>query len=459
VIEMVHARARIAVQPYAATASARTILVVSGGTEAVPGIRRARELGLHVVVSDGSPSAPGLRAGDDRLLASTYDVAATVAAACRYHRTVRPIDGVISIAADVPLTVARVAAELGLPGIPPEAAGLCADKLAMKRRLAERGVAVPWFAPAPTPADLRAHVAAQGYPLVVKPCDSRGARGVLLLRDATVDLDWAHALALRESPSGRVMVERFIAGPQLSTESLVVDGVAHTIGVADRNYEQLERFAPYVIEDGGQLPSRLAPAALGRARGSIQRAAEAFGVRSGVIKGDIVVEDGTPYVIEIAPRLSGGYLCTHEIPLSTGVDFVGQALRIALGETPEAHELRARQSVGVAQRWMFPAPGRVRRIAGVEAVAARPEVALCELRVSVGDTVAPPTSHTGRAGVVITTGASAERAVAHARRAVTDIAIETEATAAGAHLEHDAAPPQRRSPTQPHVADSPARPR
>ncbi len=407
-------------------AGKRTLLIVSGGVEALPGIRRARELGLHVVVSDGSPDAPGLRAADDRLLASTYDVAATVAAARRYHREVRPLDGVTCIASDVPVTVAAVAAELGLPGVPLEAAHLSADKLAMKRRLAERGVAVPWFAEALTAADLRRHVAAQGYPLVVKPVDSRGARGVLLLRDGRVDLEWAHATALRESPSDRVIVERFLAGPQVSTESLVLDDVAHTVGLIDRNYELLERFAPHVIEDGGQLPSQLPAGTQAAIHELIQRAVEAFGIRAGVVKGDVVVCDGEPHVIEVALRLSGGYQCTHEIPLATGVDFVGRALALALGETPDPQELRPRWSRGVAQRWMFPAPGRVRRITGAAAVAARPEVALCELRVAVGDTVAPPSSHTTRAGVVIATGATTEEAVGNARRAVAGVRIESE---------------------------------
>jgi biotin carboxylase len=409
----------------------RTLLVVSGGTEAVAGIDRAREMGLHVVVSDGSESAPGLLAGDDRLLASTYDVEGTVAAARRYDREVRRIDGVICIASDVPLTVASVASELGLPGAPLDAARLSTDKLAMKRHMAEHGVAVPWFAAAPTAADLRAHVAEQGYPLVVKPVDSRGARGVLLLRDERIDLGWAHEIAMRESPSGRVIVERFLEGAQISTESLVVDGVAHTIGFADRNYEHLDRFAPHVIENGGELPSRLAPDEQARVRELVQRATEAFAVRSGVVKGDIVLCEGRPYVIEIALRLSGGYLCTHEIPLSTGVDFVGQAIRIALGETPEPRVLQPRWNTGVAQRWMFPAPGRVRRIAGAEAVAARPEVALCEVRIAEGDMLAPPSSHNTRAGVVIATGVTSEQAVAHAREAVADVEIETEPIADG----------------------------
>jgi biotin carboxylase len=411
--------------------SGKTILVISGGTEAVPGIARAREMGLHVVVSDGSPTAPGLLAGDEQLLASTYDVRATVAAARRYEREVRHIDGVISIASDVPLTVASVAVELGLPGIPLAAARLASDKLAMKRHLAEHGVAVPWFAPAPTAGHLRAHVAEQGYPLVLKPLDSRGARGVLLLHDEHIDLEWAHATALRESPSSQVMVERFLAGPQISTESLVLDGVAHTIGFADRNYEQLERFAPYVIEDGGQLPSHLAPAEQAAVRKLVQCATDAFGVRAGVLKGDIVLCDGTPYVIEVAPRLSGGYLCTHEIPLNTGVDLVANAIRVALGETPPAEDLRPRWSRGVAQRWLFPPPGRVRCVTGVATVAARPEIALCEIRVRPGDIVSAPSSHNTRAGVIIATGPTRELAVSSARQAVAGIEIATEPVAPG----------------------------
>ena len=404
----------------------RTLLVVSGGTEALSGIARARDMGLHVVVSDGSPTAPGLLAGDDRLLASTYDVEATVTAAQRYDREVRRIDGVISIASDVPVTVASVAAELGLPGVPVETARLSADKLALKRCLADRGVATPPFAQVATVLDLRAYVAEHGYPLVVKPVDSRGARGVLLLRDAALDLAWAYATARRESPTGRVIVERFLEGPQISTESLVVDGVSHTIGAADRNYEHLERFAPYVIENGGELPSDLSAAARGQIDDLIQRVVEALDMRRGVLKGDVVICDGIPHLIEAAVRLSGGYLCSHEIPLSTGVDFVGQAIRIALGETPAGEDLRPTQNTGVAQRWLFPTPGRVSVVTGADAVATRPGIALCDVRVRPGDLVPPVSSHNARAAVVIATAATRELAIERADAAVADIRIQTE---------------------------------
>src|SRR4249919_3426735 len=84
-------------------AAPRTILIVSGGREAVPAIAEARRLGLRVLVSDGAPDAPGFRLADAGLLASTYDPDATVEAARAYAAANR-IDGVLAVAADVPVT-------------------------------------------------------------------------------------------------------------------------------------------------------------------------------------------------------------------------------------------------------------------------------------------------------------------------------------------------------------------
>jgi biotin carboxylase len=402
----------------------KTLLIVSAGVEAVTGINLAQSMGLHVVVSDMNPSAPGFTAADDHIIASTYDVEATVAAARNYHQQVRPIDGVICIASDVPLTVASVAADLGLPGITVTSAQLATDKLAMKQHFAADGVPIPWFSHVNSAEHLRDLVKDQGLPLVIKPVDSRGSRGVLRL-SADVDLEWAYSVAQHHSPTDRVMVERFLSGPQVSTESLVVNGIAHTPGFADRNYELLERYAPHIIENGGQLPSHLPAATQQAVRQLVQQAATSLGIHNGVVKGDIVVWDGKPHVIELAARLSGGYFCTHEIPLSTGVDLVGAAIRQALGELIDPADLQPRFLRPVAQRYWFPQPGIVQRIEGAEQFSDHPSVPYLELRVQPGDHVGPIDSHPARAGVVITTGETGVAAVALAEEIVKTITITT----------------------------------
>jgi biotin carboxylase len=294
----------------------------------------------------------------------------------------------------------------------------------MKRKFASDGVPVPWFSPVESSDHLRQIVAARGYTLVLKPVDSRGARGVLRLM-ANVDLDWAFRLSHSHSPTGRVMVEQFMPGPQVSTESIVLDGVAYTPGFSDRNYEYLERYAPHIIENGGELPSHLPKEIQHAIHSLVQQAALSMGIANGVVKGDIVVSGGKPFVIELAARLSGGYFCTHEIPLNTGVDFVGQAIRLALGEKPAPADLAPRFQRCVVQRYLFPEPGRVASIAGVEEVSRRPEIAFCEVRIAAGDVVGPINSHPARAGVVIAIGNTREEALTNAVDAINTIKIET----------------------------------
>ncbi len=86
----------------------KTLWVISGGVEAIPTIRRARDQGLRVVVSDGNPEAPGFRYAHTAIVASTYDAEATVQAARQYTSANQRIDGVLCAAADVPVTVASL---------------------------------------------------------------------------------------------------------------------------------------------------------------------------------------------------------------------------------------------------------------------------------------------------------------------------------------------------------------
>lgn len=403
------------------------ILLVGGGIESLPGLTTAKKMGLDVVVSDANPACPAALLADGFLQASTYDVEETVARALHYHQQVRPIDGVFCLGSDIPLTVASVAQALNLPGIPIHAATLVADKLLMKDCFQAAGIPLPWYAPVVSAGALQEIVAAQNRTLVVKPPDSRGARGVIRLLPG-MDAAAVYAESAAESPTGRVMVEQYLSGPQLSTESLVVDGRVHTIGLSDRNYEYLDRFAPYFIENGGDLPSCLSDPCLGKTRRLLERVAPALGIVNGVIKGDIVVVDGEPHVIEVAARLSGGYFCSHEIPLNTGVDFVGVAIDLALGRSIEPARLVPRFNQGVAQRYLFAAPGAVVAIEGVDEAGRIEGVVHVEVRVAVGEEIGAVRNHPSRAGVIIAVGDSRQQAIERVERAVNGIRIRTRET-------------------------------
>jgi biotin carboxylase len=401
----------------------KTLLIVSGGIEAVPGILKAKEIGLHVVVSDYNPEAPGFRYADDRIIASTYDVRETVAAAEEYHKNVRPLDGVICVASDVPLTVASVAEKLGLPGLSIKTARLAGDKLAMKDRLVKGGIPVPWYKPIMSVQELEEVCRMKGFPLIIKPVDSRGARGVLWL-DQDIDLQWAFNTAQENSPTARVIAEEFIRGPQISTEAVMVDGIGYNLGFSDRNYEYLERFKPHIIENGGTQPSTL-PAFMQKDIADLAiKAGRALGVVNGIVKGDMVYGPNGPMVIEIATRLSGGYFSTDQIPLHTGVDMLKAAIKLALGEEIKPQELEKREDRAVAIRYFFPPEGLVVKTPDISMLEKMAGVYKIVLSVQPGEIIAKQTNHTKRAGCVITVAETREDAVRYARDVVAKAEME-----------------------------------
>jgi biotin carboxylase len=402
----------------------KTLLIISGGIEAADAARRAKEMGHTVVVSDRDPNAPGFAFADSCLIADVYGPSETAAAAERYSRKIRKIDGVLCVAADAPVTAATVAQRLRLPGLPVHVAELACDKLAMKRAFRSAGVAVPWFAEVATPQELQRIAIERGRDLVIKPVDSRGSRGVQRVAQVA-DLTGAFMLARSHSPSERVMVEQYLSGPQVSTESIVIDGVCHTPGFSDRNYEYLERYAPFFIENGGDLPSHLSAGIQDKVKDLVGRAASALGVTTGTVKGDIVVHDGEPYVIELAARLSGGFFCTREIPLNTGVDFIGAAIRLALGETVAADELTPRQQMPVVQRYAFPSPGTVTGVTGEDDARRIPGIAEVVVTARPGDVIPPAGDKRPSAAMVLATGATHEAALKAANDALALIRIRT----------------------------------
>ena len=405
-------------------ANRKTILFVGGGVETLPGVKLAKSMNLHVVVSDMNQNAPCMSVADDCLIADTYNEQDTLTVAKKFHDTQRNIDGVMCMASDIPLTVALVASELKLPGIPVASAKIVSDKVLMKDCFKNAKLPIPKYQEVCSYFELQNNIKHFNFPLVIKPVDSRGARGVLKLTSDT-DLESAYITSKSHSPTDRVMIEEYMPGPQVSTEALVVDGEVFTIGFSDRNYEFLEKYAPNMIENGGDLPSHLMKDEQLLIRNAFEKTAKALNIKNGVIKGDMVLSNGKPCIIEVAARLSGGYFCSHEIPLNTGVDFVSNAIKLALGESINKLELKPKFNQAVSQRYFFPNPGKVAKIHIPKWVQNDKRIIMCEIRIKVGDIVPKATQHPARAGVVICTEDNPVKAKELVERVISEVVIET----------------------------------
>ena len=402
----------------------KSLLIIGAGLEQVPAYKLAKKRGLTVIGTDVNPNAPGFEFSDFQLIASTRNLDQTVSVVLEFAQE-HTIDGVMTIANDVPLIVATLAKKLGLNGLPIESAKLVSNKLLMKNNFAQHGVSCPWFSSVNDLSHLRKLVASNIAPrYVLKPVDGRGARGVLLI-DRNVDLDWAFKESAYWGDSGELMLEEYVAGLQLSTESFLIDGKAFTPAIAERNYEFIDRFSPFIIENGGTIPALLDSETINSINNVIEAGAGAIGVRSGIVKGDIVIsQNGEPIIIELALRLSGGWFSTHQIPASSGVDLVNAVISYSLGETVSIKELTPKWSRATAIRYWFPSAGLIDKIEGIENLTSLPGLIDYGFFRGEGEVQKEIKMHADRFGYLIVEGNDRETAINRVLEGISRVKIK-----------------------------------
>ena len=245
--------------------------------------RRAKEIGYAVVVCDADAQAPGFAFADSCLIADVWGAGECAAAAERYSRKIRRIDGVLP-ACDAALTAAAITQRLRLPGLAQHVAELMADRLLMKRAFASAGVPTPWHAEIFTPQELQRAAIAR-TDLVAGPVERRGPQHDRRLPGAD-DLAVLFQGLREASPDGRVMVEQY---PKSD-------------------------FAPGFLKNG---ECRLdGPPDW---RELVHRAASALDLRDGPVVAEIAVAEGKPELVALYPSLDeDGTFLEDAIAFATG---------------------------------------------------------------------------------------------------------------------------------------------
>ncbi|MZH47203.1 MAG: ATP-grasp domain-containing protein, partial [Nitrospinae bacterium] len=343
---------------------------------------------------------------------STRNINLTVNTAKQFHRAC-PLDGVLTVGTDASQTVAAVADALNLPGIPFEVAERATDKIKMRQVLKEKGVSVPDFRPIWTLENCREAINKMSLPLVIKPCDNMGARGVRKV-ERLDDLISAFREAKEASISGKLIIAEFMEGPEFSVDALIFEDNIQITGEADRIIER----DPYFVEVGHTLPSILPAEQQTQAVDVFKQAISALGIDIGAAKGDIKITPEGPKIVEIAARLSGGWMSAYTYPLATGVNLYKAAIQIALGEKPS--DLTPKTSLFSAERSLLPPAGKILSIRGVEEARKIKGVKEIILMKEAGDMSEEPRSNMGKVGYVITVGKTREEAIS-----INELARET----------------------------------
>jgi biotin carboxylase len=348
-----------------ATPRRRILLVAPHSSYRIsPYLNAAQELGVEVLVASTSEHSL-VSAVAQGLRIDLQDPQTSLQEIQRAH-TQLPFAGVVATDDASVSLAALVAQSLDLPHNPPEAVQLTQRKDLARARLSQCGVTVPRHWRIDLEADLAAQAAQVDYPLVLKPLNLSGSRGVIRADTEEAFLTACERIAniLREQEEGEakryLLAECYIPGIEVALEGMLHDGQLQVLTLFDKP-DPME--GPFFEETYYITPSRLPNDMQALIAQRVSDACRAYGLVHGPVHAELRLHAGEAWILEVAARTIGGQ-CARLLQSGTGHSLEALVMAQAMGEPlePQSRDMAA----GVL---MIPIPkaGMLRRVEGIGA--------------------------------------------------------------------------------------------
>jgi biotin carboxylase len=383
----------------------RRLIVLGAGAFQAPAIRKAAAMGCHVISVDNVPDNPGHAFAHESVHCSTVDRVA-VAEICRRLQA----DGICTFASDVALPSVGLACDAGsLPGVSERVADVMTNKQRFREFQKKHNIPAPAFAAGDALSGIWARLQTLRYPVMFKPVDSSGSRGVSRLdfsERGAAEAAFQHAASF--SRTATVCVEEWLPGTEVGGDGFMEAGRLVFAVVSEKHMRG------YAVT-GHRLPASLSASAQAAVKQEVERCCRELGYRDGPVNFDVIVGADVPWVLELSAR-TGGNGIPAIIGRATGVDLEEQAIRFALGERLEWADGGAAQACG---SFVFGSErdGILRQVRDRDALRQEvPEVFELFLARRPGDRVLPFTHNGNLIGCALFDCRDAQRYAACARR-------------------------------------------
>ena len=372
----------------------KKLLFLGGGFLQNFVIKKAKEIGYYVLVLDADPHAIGFKYADEHAVINIVDEEACLAYAMEHE-----VDGVLTAATDFSvLTMSRIATEMSLPGINYQSAKIIKNKAAVRKCLFDACADDTGYSfELSSVESIREIEDLVKFPVMVKPCDGSGSRGANRV-DSIDSFEESCVIAMNNSISHRAVVEPFVEGREYGVESFVDRGVIHVLAVMQKDMTK----PPYYAELGHAIPSGLSVEMERKVKNCVTKALLALGVNHGSVNMDLLINDkGDVHIVDVGARMGGNLIGSHIIPYGTGIDYMGNMIKAAVGDPTDFKP--EWMPVPVATKLLALTPGRVLELPDFKKIAIQNNV-IIEHHLHEGDQINEYHTNLDGCGYVVARG-------------------------------------------------------
>lgn len=240
------------------------------------------------------------------------------------------VDYVLTACGDSPLlSMAYVSAKLGLPCyLTEEKTRDLTNKIYMKKRMVENGIPTAKYIFLDSDKE-DVDVSGLSFPLIVKPVDSNGSKGVKKVMEEK-ELKPRLQEAFRYSRSKKAIIEEFKEGTELSVDVYVERGVAKVLSVTTSNKIEENKDSFTILQS--EYPPKTSYSEE-RVRQIVQQIADVYGLTDSPLLVQLIVGEDDYNVVEFSARMGGGSKY-HLISVLAGIDMMKVYVEMAMGEKP-----------------------------------------------------------------------------------------------------------------------------
>lgn len=360
----------------------KKIMILGGGDNQIPLIKRAKTLGYYVILCDCRNNVPGIAISDVHYQVNTLNPSELI----EVGKKEKP-DGILTNSEPAFISMAEAAEKLGLRCMSMESTKLYKNKFLMREFCHMHGLLSPQYRYCTSLNEALVFFDQLQKKCIIKPLDNSASRGVFSINNAAeLKEHFEDCISASSAANPAIIIEEYVTGTEFTIDGLMTPKGHRCLAISEKkHYAYNENVAYQLLFDNKN--KRFDYDELRKVNDQL---VDLTGIPFGLTHAEYKFANGKFYLIEIQARGGGNFIATDIVPFISGIDSYTEQLKWAVGDDVHVEYDYDNMSEHCSVLHFFDVPGKggvVKAIEGLDYFASLGDQMMYHLNFKEGDII------------------------------------------------------------------------